>query len=696
MKEKTLKKQENQYPDQVILNKMQQHRLARISGVDIKEIKGKNIAELSGKLKWLIDPKFFLFEKICGKVVKKDPVTGIEYPVPFATVYVEDTDCNLITYSPPGYPWVWHFPVFCHREVIGTAHTDACGNFCVWVPRFDIDWILRWRKRHICYPIVFKRPHIEDYIIKHPPFPEPGPDPGPLVDEFGPFQIHSLAGGKVDKIQSELIRIKNQIPTEGGQVEMAQISGRRVFDYEIAPPLPSEFQKALTGQQVVASRKATATDAVRSAVAEQLGLDARSAVLKDFDHLRFIGPFYRCFKFYLPVWQLIYDVPDITFRVTQDTNGDGIEENIYSESYFDIRWEAGAVADVTLIASATARESQICNVPDVPCGNVPALQLAGMMPLDNASYYNAGSGYAIRPNRPKPSGHASGLSAASGEAPFCGSVGFFGCVDVQNAKFYRIQQSTDGGATYSAVTGLSWNNYVSPGGTPVPIVPDINGWYLVQPIHPVTGNPIPRNILELPTLIFVWPTPLMQKTILRIQLGNNAKAHISYSAPVAVVSDNTYPTVNYTKWSWKYAGETDSALRNLLGIACPMIKRGSVPKDIEVVFEVNISANHLLNAYLSTSGCGGGNFVPLADTANNPDHWHQTVLDNSEVLYQRYFLSAGSLPGCYSFITWAGSRAINPAGINGENLIPTPDWHVDEVFRYVNPHIVVAVVNENL
>jgi hypothetical protein len=682
------------YPDQVILNKIQQKRLAMLSGVSEKEIKGKNIAELSDKLKWHIDPRIFFFEKICGKVVKKDPVTGVEYPVPFATVYVEDTDCNFITYCPPGYPWIWHFPLFCHREVIGTVHTDACGNFCVWVPRFDIDWILHWRKERICFPIIFKRPHIGDYITKYPPIPEPGPDPGPIIREH--LQFNSIAGGKIESIQNEITRIQDLMLTGKGSTNIDYITNKRVFDHEVPPPLPADFQKALSGQQVVASKRASAPDAILSAIAEQVGLNAKSDILKGFNHLKYIGPFYRCYDFYLPVWQLIYDVPDITFRVTQDTNGDGIEENIYSEGFCDVRWDSGPISNVILVASSSARESRICNVPDVPCGNVPALQLAGMMPLDNPSYFNSISGDAVRPNRPKPSGHAWGASVSPAQTPFCGTLGLFGCVDVQSAKYYRIEQSTDGGATYSAITGLSWNNYVAPGGTPVPIVADVNGWYLVQPLHPVTGNPIPRVSLELPTLIFVWPTPPLQKTILRIELGNNSKAHLAYSAPVAIESDNTYPTINYTKWSWKYAGEPDSALRSLLGIACPMIKRGAIPRDIEVVFEVSISANHLRDASIWTSGCGGGNFVPAPDPANNPDHWHQTIFDNSEVLYQRYSLSAGSLPGCYSFVTWAGSRSINPAGIYGENLLPSPDWYVNEIFLYVNPYIAVAVVNENL
>ena len=39
----------------------------------------------------------------------------------------------------------------------------------------------------------------------------------------------------------------------------------------------------------------------------------------------FIGPFRRCYDHYIPEWHSIIDVPDITFRVTQDVNGDGTQ-----------------------------------------------------------------------------------------------------------------------------------------------------------------------------------------------------------------------------------------------------------------------------------------------------------------------------------------------------------------------------------
>jgi len=686
MKEKIVNIKERLNPEQLTLNRIQLNRFAQMSGADLKDIKGKNLADLSAKFKWHFDPDFFLFRKVCGKVVKKDPVSGEDLPVPFATVYVEDTDCNIITYSPHGYPWIWHFPFGCHREVIAKTKTDECGNFCVWVPRFDIDWILRWRKLWLCYPVIFKRPYIDDYLVKYPPIP--GPDPGPYMREH--LQINSISGGNVELIEEKLNRIQDDMPANLAQSQIEGMTNRRVFDHEVPPPLPMEFQKVLSDQETVKSKKASAIDAIRTVLAEHLGVDVTTEIIKGFNPNIFIGPFYRCREIYVPVWQHYFDVPDITFRVTQDINGDGNEETIYSEGFFDVRWNSGPIPDVTLVASSNAKESHVCNVPDVPCGTVPALLAAGMMPLNNASYFNAASGYSIRPNRPKP-----GLIRPHAETPFFGTLGLFGCVDVQNAIYYRIEQSTNGGATFSAITGLHWNNYLSVNGTPVPIVADTNGWYPVRPLHPVNAAPIPRGSLELPTLVFVWPTPLLQKTILRIELGNNAKGHMNYSTPVAIQSDNTAPTINYTRWSWKFAGEPDTSMRNLLGIACPMIKRGAVPKDIELIFEVSVSANHLRDANIWTSGCGGGNFIPAADPSNHHYHWHQTVHDNSVILYQRYSLSAAMLPGCYTFHTLATSRSVNPAGIHGESLVP-PDWFIDEYFIYRRPFISVAVVNENL
>lgn len=694
-----MKKNQNEIeripPDQVVLNKIQLKRMATLADVKQEEISGKNIAQLSDILKWKIDPRLFLFEKICGKVVKKDPVTGEEYPVPFATVYIEDNDCNLVVYHPLGHPWSWHFPVFCNREVIATTKTDACGNFCVWVPRFDIDWVRRWRKERICFPVIFKRPFIGDVIekIQWPPIPNP-PDPGPWEERVLPAVLDSIDGNRAEMLKKEILRAKSAASLGSVEQSKGTILNKRVFEHEVPPPLPKDFQKAISGYNTVASKDASAEDALRTYVASKLGLDAGAKELEGFSHLNYIGPFYRCVDIYVPEWQLVIDIPDITFRVTQDTNGDGIEETIYSEGYFDIRWDSGDISNVTLVASSIAKESRFCHVPPTPCQNIPDLMFAGFMPLRNAAYFNDIIGYTLRPNRPKPSGLPGGASSFPAHTPFCGALPLYGCVDVQNAKYYRIKQSVDNGATYSAITGLGWNNFV--GSTPIPIVADSNGWYPVEPINPVTLSPVPRASLEFPNLIFDWPTPLNVKSLLKIELGDVAKNHISDSNPVAIVSDNTAPVITLTKWSWKFVGESDASLRSLANINCPMIQRGIIPADIELVFEVHVSAVHLRDAGLSTSGCGDGAFFPIADASNNPVHWHETVLDNTETLYQRYQLNAVSKPGCYSFGCTATSRAMNPSGGDGGNLIPIPDWFYDPVYIYTPIVKSVAVVNEDL
>src|SRR5690242_7452861 len=120
----------------------QAQRLASISGVQAEKVRGLTVTQIIDRFRFHIDPLLLMFRRICGQVVKTDPSTGIAYPVPYATVQVEDTDCSLLGYFPPFSNWSWYFPFHCNREVIASARTDACGNFCVWVPRWDIDWVL--------------------------------------------------------------------------------------------------------------------------------------------------------------------------------------------------------------------------------------------------------------------------------------------------------------------------------------------------------------------------------------------------------------------------------------------------------------------------------------------------------------------------------------------------------------------------
>src|SRR5579862_1916614 len=78
-------------PDQTKLNAISAGRLASLTGLEANELQGQTIASISEKLKWAIDPEWLLFRRVCGRVVQTDPVSGIAYPVPFATVHVLDT-----------------------------------------------------------------------------------------------------------------------------------------------------------------------------------------------------------------------------------------------------------------------------------------------------------------------------------------------------------------------------------------------------------------------------------------------------------------------------------------------------------------------------------------------------------------------------------------------------------------------------
>src|SRR6187397_2386226 len=113
-------------PDQFIVNQIQAGRLASPTRIDSKELAGKTHVDLSDRLKWVLDPQLLLFRKICGRVVKKDSITGVLYPVPNATVSVEDTDCGLVAYFPPASRYAWFYPLSCRRETLATVKTDEC------------------------------------------------------------------------------------------------------------------------------------------------------------------------------------------------------------------------------------------------------------------------------------------------------------------------------------------------------------------------------------------------------------------------------------------------------------------------------------------------------------------------------------------------------------------------------------------
>lgn len=693
------KEKKGQTPDRQPINKIQAQRLASLTGVNVKEIIGSNVVDLSEKLKWRIDPELLFFRRICGRVVKKDPATGNEYPVPFATVHVEDTDCSLLGFFPVDSPWLWFFPIRCHREEIASVVTDACGRFCVFVPRWEVDWILRFRREHICFPDIFIKPTIRDLLegLQRPPIirpPKPEPDPIPFLLKDGGMTLRRAEELIGRDIAEKLAAFEAGAAVGASAVMKLKLLDSNGFTQPMPPPLPLEFKQLgkrdLNTTAQLEVEEAGMMTSARKTLAARLNLDVQH--LEKLDFRRFIGPFRRCFNVFVPEWMPILDVPDITFRVTQDVDGDGDEETIYSEGFFDVRWNAGPIPDVTLEASQIAVAGVTCNTPEVPCEDIPAILFAGLMPLINppGQYHDAVTGYARRPNRPHPSGNIAPVLAdlplPLAETPYTHTLQLYGCNHGEGAVYYRLRYSFNGGASVP-FPGLTWPLYRLVGGVLHTLwpSPDADGWY---PILPAADGWFPQSLL------LNWPTgngSFQNGTYsVELDLGNAAKAVINTSAPpVKFRIDNSVPFVQFTKLRWREEGGVWSPPMSL---TCPVIPRrvvGINPVKIEIEVSYLASALHLRSVILSGGGCGGGN-PTLISALSTAQHWHNDPADNSVINTAIFELPGLALQGAYSFSLLAVSRAFNPAGGDGGF---EADWNYDPVYNYIWPTLPVAVVN---
>ncbi|MBI2853075.1 MAG: hypothetical protein HYX84_08290 [Chloroflexi bacterium] len=712
-------------PDRKPITQLQAQRLALMAGLDSTELKGISVADISEKFKWKVDLELLMFRRICGRVIKRDPVTGVEHPVPFATVHVEDTDCNFLGFFPGGWPWVWLFPFGCRREEIATVVTDACGRFCVWIPRWEVDWILRFRRERICFPDIFVRPNIRDLlddllpkppIIRQPPLPDPPPDPFLLKNGGIPLmQTEAMVGRHFAQRLGAL---------EAGGVlgsntsEMTSLLGSNGFSQSLPPPLPSEFKElraaserqpkarisavdmaALSGDEALAEGL---TGAARENIAVRLNTNVKTLADMSFRH--FIGPFRRCVDVLVPEFQLIMDVPDITFRVTQDVDGDGDQETIYSESFFDVRWNSGPIPDVMLEASQIALAGPTCNPPLVPCDGAPAITHVGRMPLINPAlpadpYHDSATGYARRPNRPHPSGNlADPMPNPLASSPYTRVLQLYGCHHVAGASFYRLRYAFNGGATVP-FAGLTWPLTRLVGGVMQVMwaTPDAAGWY---PILPEADHWFPEHLL------LDWPTQQFQDGLYQIelQLGNAAKAVIHTTAPIGIRVDNQDvaapldPLGQFTGLAWRVAG---GGAWIPLPLFCPMVTRpsvGGVQVNIEIRVSYLASATHLRSIILSGGGCGGlaPSQLPAPNWSDPPgptnpyEHWHTDAADNSVAASAVFALPGAAPQGAYHFSLNVHSRAFNPSGGDGGQLA---DWNYDPVYNWVYPSVGLAIVN---
>jgi hypothetical protein len=668
-------------PDQIKLNGIQAQRFATMANVPIKEVAGQTIAALQEKYKWIIDPNWFLFQWVCGQVVRWDPVSGTYLPCPNCTVHVMDTDCDFLFYAPFDYPWLWCFPIWCHQEEWATVVTDECGKFCVLIPRFDIDWVWRWKLQRYCFPEVLQSVSLGDLlthlnVVAVPP-PHIGPDPGPVEVVQSGISLDRLSALTGRETAKQILSSGSSSGFGNLKTAATALLDRPAFHHPVAPPTSAALQDL---QKQHAKRGS-------AAVAELVKSSAKRNY--NFDINRYIGPFPRWYCEWIIERELIpvLEVPDITFWVQQDVYGTGTLETIYQDGYFQIGWESGPLDNVTLHAADYARVTTTCQVPPVEGCDQAEIQFAGLMPA--TSNYIDANGYGWRLNPPHADGATlTGATRASvfppsvipppdtpATAPFTATVQLYGCIGNPKAQYYRLLYSYNGGPTVPFV-GLDWYlDPMPPIGPPLHGVPDPSGWY------PVLATPTawwpPFELLDWPTTSY--PNGLYN---ISLELGDATKTGIYTSAPIPFLVDNSANAPLFLSLAWRVAGTT--TWNYFPDFVCPQVFR---PKgtDLEFRVEYQVSMSHLLKLTLGGSGCGGGVTIQTEASPNWSDppgtddpyaHWHTNWADNTVHNAAIFFLPAAALAGCYGFTLNAYSRAFNPSGGDASNP-QAHDWYVD-------------------
>ncbi len=633
-------------PDKLPVTERRALRLARVAGVEAKKLAGKTVAEVNKLLEWKVSPELLLFRRVCGQVLQKDPVTGAENPVPNATVHVEDTDCNFISYAPPDLPWIWLCPILCTREEIAAVRTDDCGRFCVYLPYWDIDWIVRWYRGRLCW-WDFRRIKIRDlYELYEPPRirePRPEPDPWPILSE-GFERIRDFVG----EATAQRLEVARHLSLQGeAGADLEAVLEEPAFIERVPPPLPRKM--AVRGLE----RDAMAAEA----------LEVEPQELGAFEASRFIGPFLRCIDIKIGIWERVFDVPDITFRVTQDYDGDGVEEEIYSEGFFDVRWDSGSIPDVKLYASGNALAVTHCGpIKEIRCRNKASIEAAGYLDLEPA-YHDDTSGYGLRVNRrtatglyppPPVTGAASPLDPAN--APYAGNVNLHGCIRLKNATHYRLRwryraSPGDPWGTMLPFKGITWNAARKGAGPMVPFVPNSDGWYPIQP----------AGILVHPDWVLPWQTAAKPPGTWQIdlQLGRQVGVNINVvdtSAKRTFETDNVRPTASLTEVRWRRAvlphtapwdnTNSEVVIPTTLLKPCPVINR-PVGQDIHLRVVWSATAKHLRNASLHQWGCGGGGMTALDLGPGRSPRVHRTRTTATGTRVRPTTTSARRTTTCY-------------------------------------------------
>lgn len=647
------------------------------------ELEGATALDIHDHLEWSIDPELLGFERVCGRVRKPDPETGELHPVPNATVHVEDTDCSFLSYFPDGLDLGWFFPFNCAREEIATTTSDECGRFCVYVPRWDIDRVLKFRRERVCLPDIYQ-PKLRDIlenprVFPDPPFPprpQPRPDPFPVsLRNPGIFENVSELVGEPTVRRIETSMATHSFGESTGEAE--ELLRYPAFPRSLDPPLPEGFELGELPEE----------------------LPIEPDVLEAIDPEQLVGPFLACRDIIIPEWRTFLDVPDITFRVTQDIDRDGNEEPIYSEGYFDVRWNADDIPDVDLIASDDAISVPTCEglTPEnVECDG-PSIETVGLMPA-RSPYHEQSTGYSPRLNRPKPNG-----MRPDGTAPYAGTLQLHGCHRFEEADYYRLLYSYEGNSE-TPFTGHEWHAPAI-GRDPVHVQPvDGDGWYPILDVpylETYYGESLGDNPLIFPFWILNWNTRHYQNGNYTVRLelgvddGEGGKTPLDTSSPeVEFEVDNRAPNLHIDQLVWGEMSESPEDWTNDITESCPRIERPA-GTDIGIKVKFRAWSKHFRSVNVSAHGC---NQDPVVDepssVSGHPNvysYWHKSVSDRSHAQTVIFEVPASYDQGAYRISLDGVSRAFNPAG---SGTGPGSDWTGDP--RYIDSEFnrLISITNK--
>lgn len=135
-------------PEKRELNSHERARLAELAGLQPEAFCRLTIEEIRSRFGWQIDPRLLLFRRLSGRVLSADNEIGNAIPVPEAVIRVDSTLSDLLHFADNVHGGGCVLMTNLRRETITTLTTSSQGEFSLWIPRFDIESLARWRTYH--------------------------------------------------------------------------------------------------------------------------------------------------------------------------------------------------------------------------------------------------------------------------------------------------------------------------------------------------------------------------------------------------------------------------------------------------------------------------------------------------------------------------------------------------------------------